>query len=71
MGAFVFAIGYRKSGLGKRIALLLVRALGRRTLGLDRLIAVAVLALAKSIPTARARRTYRALSASSSLASRP
>ena len=29
VGAFVFAIGYRKSGLGKRIALLLVRGLGR------------------------------------------
>jgi di/tricarboxylate transporter len=28
VGAFVFSIGYRKSGLGKRIALLLVRALG-------------------------------------------
>src|SRR5262252_5887329 len=34
VGAFVFAIGYRKSGLGKRIALLLVRALGKHTLGL-------------------------------------
>src|SRR5512139_841430 len=31
-GAFVFALGYRKSGLGRRIALLLVRALGRRTI---------------------------------------
>jgi len=28
VGAFVFAIGYRKSGLGRRIALLLVRGLG-------------------------------------------
>ena len=32
VGAFVFAIGYRKSGLGKRIALLLVRGLGRARL---------------------------------------
>src|SRR3954451_3090308 len=34
VGAFVFAIGYRKSGLGRRIALLLVRGLGRHTIGL-------------------------------------
>jgi anion transporter len=34
VGAFVFSIGYRKSGLGKRIALLLVRGLGRHTIGL-------------------------------------
>jgi di/tricarboxylate transporter len=31
-GAFMFALGYEKSGLGRRIALLLVRALGRSTL---------------------------------------
>jgi citrate:succinate antiporter/L-tartrate/succinate antiporter len=34
VGAYVFAVGYRKSGLGERIALLLVRLLGRKTLGL-------------------------------------
>src|SRR4029077_14549774 len=34
VGAFVFSIGYRKSGLGRRIAVLLVLSLGRRTLGL-------------------------------------
>src|SRR6476620_11298999 len=34
VGAFVFSIGYRKSGLGRRLALLLVRSLGRTTLGL-------------------------------------
>ena len=33
-GAFLFALGYRSSGLGRRIALSLVRRLGRRTLGL-------------------------------------
>ena len=32
--AFMFALGYEKTGLGRRIALLLVRALGRRTLTL-------------------------------------
>jgi di/tricarboxylate transporter len=31
-GAFMFALGYQKTGLGRRIALLLVRALGRNTL---------------------------------------
>src|SRR5262249_9847365 len=31
-GAFMFALGYQKSGLGRRIALWLVRALGRSTL---------------------------------------
>src|SRR3982750_4921935 len=33
VGAFVFSIGYRKSGLGKRLALVLVRGLGRPPLG--------------------------------------
>ena len=32
--AFMFALGYQRSGLGKRIALLLVRALGKTSLGL-------------------------------------
>ena len=32
VGAFVFSIGYRKSGLGRRLALMLVRALGRNTM---------------------------------------
>ena len=34
VGAFVFSIGYRKSGLGRRLALMLVRGLGRSTIGL-------------------------------------
>jgi L-tartrate/succinate antiporter len=33
-GAFMFALGYQKTGLGRRIALLLVRALGKNTLSL-------------------------------------
>ena len=33
-GAFMFALGYEKTGLGRRVALLLVRAMGRRTLTL-------------------------------------
>src|SRR5947199_7461159 len=55
VGAFVFAIGYRKSGLGKRIALLLVRALGRRTLGLGYAVMFADLILAPATPSNTAR----------------
>jgi citrate:succinate antiporter/L-tartrate/succinate antiporter len=55
VGAFVFAIGYRKSGLGKRMALLLVRGLGRRTLGLGYAIAFADLILAPATPSNTAR----------------
>lgn len=54
-GAFLFAIGYRNSGLGRRIALLLVRALGRRTLGLGYAIALSDLALAPGTPSNTAR----------------
>src|SRR4030088_3284462 len=32
VGAFVFSIGYRKSGLGRRLALMLVHGLGRPTI---------------------------------------
>jgi len=55
VGAFVFAIGYRKSGLGKRIALMLVRALGRRTLGLGYAVAFSDLILAPATPSNTAR----------------
>jgi len=55
VGAFVFAIGYRKSGLGKRIALVLVRALGRHTLGLGYAITFADLLLAPATPSNTAR----------------
>jgi anion transporter len=55
IGAFIFAIGYRKSGLGKRIALLLVRALGRSTLGLGYAVAFADLILAPATPSNTAR----------------
>jgi L-tartrate/succinate antiporter len=33
-GAFMFALGYEKTGLGRRIALFMVRAMGRNTLSL-------------------------------------
>lgn len=55
VGAFVFAIGYRESGLGRRIALSLVKALGRRTLGLGYAIAFADLLLAPGTPSNTAR----------------
>jgi anion transporter len=50
-GAFVFSIGYGKTGLGRRIALTLVRRLGGRTLGLGYAIALADLALAPGMPS--------------------
>jgi len=43
--AFVFALGYEKTGLGRRIALVLVRALGRRPLGLGYAVALTDLML--------------------------
>ncbi len=50
-GAFVFSTGYSKTGLGRRIALLLVRRLGSRTLGFGYAVALADLALAPGIPS--------------------
>ena len=55
VGAFIFAIGYRKSGLGKRIALVLVRALGKKTLGLGYAVAFSDLILAPATPSNTAR----------------
>lgn len=54
-GAFMFALGYEKTGLGKRIALLLVRAMGRRTLTLGYAVMVADTALAPFTPSNTAR----------------
>jgi L-tartrate/succinate antiporter len=53
--AFMFALGYEKTGLGKRIALLLVRRLGGRTLGLGYAIMLAELILAPFTPSNTAR----------------
>lgn len=44
--AYMFALGYSKTGLGKRIALRLIRAMGKQTLGLGYAIALADLLLA-------------------------
>jgi L-tartrate/succinate antiporter len=54
-GAFMFALGYEKTGLGKRIALLLVKLLGRRTLGLGYAVTLADLILAPFTPSNTAR----------------
>src|SRR5947199_5964840 len=55
VGAFVFSIGYRKSGLGRRIALLLVRGLGRHTIGLGYAVALSDVVLAPATPSNTAR----------------
>ena len=53
--AYMFACGYSKTGLGKRIALHLIRMMGNRTLGLGYAITLADLALAPVTPSATAR----------------
>lgn len=53
--AYMFALGYSKTGLGKRIALMMIRAMGKRTLGLGYAIAAADLLLAPFMPSNTAR----------------
>ncbi len=53
--AFMFALGYKKSGLGKRIALLLVKMLGKTSLGLGYAVAFADGVLAPFMPSNTAR----------------
>ena len=55
VGAFVFSIGYRKSGLGRRLALMLVHSLGRRSIGLGYAVAFSDLVLAPATPSNTAR----------------
>src|SRR5512134_1924594 len=54
-GAFMFDLGYEKTGLGKRIALLLVKAMGRKTLTLGYAVTIADLLLAPFTPSNTAR----------------
>ena len=54
-GAFVFAMGYEKTGLGRRIALFLVNRLGGNTLGLGYAIAASDVLLAPFTPSNTAR----------------
>jgi L-tartrate/succinate antiporter len=53
--AFMIALGYEKTGLGRRIALELVRFMGRRTLMLGYAVALADLILAPFTPSNTAR----------------
>ena len=54
-GALTFALGYEKTGLGRRIALMLVRAMGRSTLTLGYAIVAADTLLAPFTPSSTAR----------------
>jgi L-tartrate/succinate antiporter len=54
-GAFMFALGYEKTGLGERIALMLVRSMGRKTLTLGYAVAIADTVLAPFTPSNTAR----------------
>jgi L-tartrate/succinate antiporter len=53
--AFMFALGYEKTGLGRRIALMLVKLMGRRTLTLGYAVVLADLILAPFTPSNTAR----------------
>jgi L-tartrate/succinate antiporter len=53
--AFMFALGYQNTGLGRRIALLLVRSMGDRPIGLAYACVLADLALAPFTPSNTAR----------------
>ncbi|GAC1469176.1 MAG: anion permease [Desulfuromonadaceae bacterium] len=53
--AYMFGLGYEKTGLGKRIALNLVKVLGKRTLGLGYAVALSEFCLAPFMPSNTAR----------------
>jgi L-tartrate/succinate antiporter len=53
--AFMFALGYEKTGLGRRIALWLVKAMGRSTLMLGYAVTIADVVLAPFTPSNTAR----------------
>lgn len=53
--AYMFTLGYSKTGLGRRLALLLIGAMGRRTLGLGYAITLADLVLAPFTASTTAR----------------
>ncbi|HEX9142885.1 MAG TPA: anion permease [Candidatus Binatia bacterium] len=53
--AYMFALGYEKTGLGRRVALNFVKRLGKRTLGLGYAVALADLVLAPFTPSNTAR----------------
>lgn len=53
--AFMFAMGYQKTGLGKRISLIMVKYMGKSSLGLGYAVAFADLILAPFMPSNTAR----------------
>lgn len=53
--AFMLAMGYQLTGLGRRLGLVLVRSLGKRSLGLGYAVAIADLILAPFTPSNTAR----------------
>lgn len=53
--AFMFALGYQKTGLGRRISLLLIKHLGKNTLGLGYAVAFSDLILSPFMPSNTAR----------------
>jgi L-tartrate/succinate antiporter len=53
--AFMFALGYEKSGLGKRIALMLVKLMGKKTLTLGYAVTIADTIIAPFTPSNTAR----------------
>jgi L-tartrate/succinate antiporter len=53
--AYMFGLGYEKTGLGRRIALSLVKVLGRTTLGLGYAVAFSDIALGPFMPSNTAR----------------
>jgi L-tartrate/succinate antiporter len=53
--AFMFALGYEKTGLGKRISLLLVKWMGRRSLTLGYAVTIADMIIAPFTPSNTAR----------------
>lgn len=53
--AYMFGLGYEKTGLGRRVALNLVKLLGKRTLGLGYAVAISEFCLAPFMPSNTAR----------------
>lgn len=53
--AFMFAMGYQKTGLGKRISLIMVKYMGKSSLGLGYAVAFADLVLSPFMPSNTAR----------------
>ncbi len=53
--AFMFALGYKKTGLGKRVSLIMVKYMGKSTLGLGYAVAISDLILAPFMPSNTAR----------------